>query len=328
MPVRIAHRPAQPKTDGLSAATAIDLTDDPPHPPRPPSLPVLSVEASQRTSVVKPHKKRKRDEPGFEELTSHHKLTWWKNFHFKKLDIDREYNLVAQFPLASAKITTIVPHRYLRAVGISCERKRAKRQTKIPEFPGTVRILGPVEAVREAYEEHSPNNLHDPSRLVLWTDGSGHSGLSVVYRQVLSCGRQFGPWTCYGFNVPRQKLGLGSSDMEYLGLIKALDIVLDQTRTQPNRWKEYSIYTDAKTVLDDLKGRSRGRLVQHIVNKARAITGLGAVVRLHWVPGHSRVRRLFSNFKIANLNRFRETFLPTGSPGGRLDTYTIVMMNT
>jgi ribonuclease HI len=282
--------------DGRSVATAIDLTDDgSPPSPQPPGR-LSGAAARQRALTVKSKKKTKAkaNDPDIEELTSHRQLGFWKDLHFEKLEIKGEYDLVFQFPIDAAQITTIVPHRYLRTAGIIIDRQQRKVQTNPHRFPGIIRIPGPVEAVREAYEEHSPTISHDPTRLVFWTDGSGYSGSAVVYRLVQQCGRQFEPWTCYGFNVPHQQLGLNSTDMEYFGLIKALDIILNQARHKQGRWKEYSVYTDAMAILNNLTGRSEGRLAQHIINKTRAIMALGAVVKLHWVPGHSKVGKFTS----------------------------------
>lgn len=197
-------------------------------------------------------------------------------------------------PLNLAKITTVVPNRYLRAVKGNLS-KKDQRGAGIIKFPGSIEILPAMDAMRKAYEEHTPVNRETqlPSRLVLWTDGAhragnkGHAGFAVVYRQALRT--EWSPWTMHGFKSIGQNAGCW--EMECLAVIKAIDIACEMIRHGSRPVKVVTIYTDATQTLDLLRTQTPTRMpiIQILIKKTKALRAMGAELSLHWCPGHSRV---------------------------------------
>jgi ribonuclease HI len=247
------------------------------------SLPALSLPTSGRS--VTRRRKAKSSGPELKEIKSHHGLTFWKNKYFQELGIASELQLVsnaAQY-FEKGTITTVVPNRYLN---LPVTTKNGRRDSV---FPGNVEVLGAGRAVRQAYTEHTPARL-DVARLVLWTDGSAgcrrnlNRGFAVAWRRTAATG--WGRWECAGYKAIGELLD--ATGMESLAVIKALDKACELLRQSPGQFKSVAIYTDSQAALKcaELTKTSIGR---HMLKKARLIRQRGALLSLHWCPGHSKV---------------------------------------
>src|SRR5262245_32881261 len=95
----------------------------------------------------------------------------------------------------------------------------AKKGRRSLELPGTVEILSPGLAVRQADEEHTAAK-QEINRLVFWTDGSAgkmrNRGLAVAWRR--STEKGWGRWETVGYKAIGQLLD--SSSTEVLAVIK------------------------------------------------------------------------------------------------------------
>jgi hypothetical protein len=292
---------------GLSKDTAIDLTSDddlvPPHflskrnqprrTRRSNEVPTAKQARGKNTRTVlfkscktAPKKNKASD---LQLLVGHRDLSYWKDKHYEELGIDAEYQLVLRMKqtFKPASIQTIVPDRYLRPM-----HKQGHRR---PAFPGVIVAGGrPVEAIRKAFEEHTPVS-QDYGRLVLWTDGSGCSkssgrGMGVVFRTTLPGGVGWSPWMVRGYVSFGKRIE--TWEVEGLAMVKAIDVACEMIRAEPGRFAAVAIYTDALTVLDQLRCNSSRALCGRIIKKAMGLRreGSNPTITLHWCPGHSKVR--------------------------------------
>jgi hypothetical protein len=293
---------------GLSKNTAIDLTSD--DDPVPPFLSQRNQHRGNRKLIEEPNAKRitrsrareslktgkiskQSKGPDLQLLVGHRHLRFWKDKHYQEMGIDAEYQLVLSMGRAfkPSSIQTIVPDRYLRPM--------LKQGHRRPAFPGVIVAGGrPVEAIRKAYEEHTSGS-QDFRRLVFWTDGSGCGrssgrGMGVVFRTTLLGGVGWSPWMARGYVSVGKKIE--TSEVEGLAMVKAIDLACEMIRAEPNRFTAIAIYTDALTVLDQLRAHSPRPLCERIVKKALGLRreGSNPTITLHWCPGHSKVRYLRS----------------------------------
>jgi hypothetical protein len=295
--------------EGLSKNTAIDLTSDDD------SVPPLFLSQCNQPRRIRPSNEvptakqargkdtrtvlfrncktasKKTKEPDVQLLVGHRDLSYWKDKHYQELGIDAEYQLVLRMKqtFKPASIQTIVPDRYLRPM-----HKQGHRR---PAFPGVIVAGGrPVEAIRKAYEEHTPVS-QDFRRLVLWTDGSGcrkssGRGMGVVVRTTLPGGVGWSPWMVRGYVSFGKRIETWG--VEGLAMVKAIDLACEMIRAEPSRFAAVAIYTDALTVLDQLRSHSPRALCERIVKKAMGLRreGSNPTLTLHWCPGHSKVRNI------------------------------------
>jgi hypothetical protein len=252
----------------------------------------LGSSAAARLSVK--DKKKKKKAPEVEVITSHRHMQRFKNILYKKLGIDEEFLHAMKTPVETTKIKTVVPDRYLRVPTLSQRNKVLMKSTgamhsrglRVPHFPGTIEVFPAMKAVEQAYREHL-REKHDPSRLVLWTDGSP-STFAVVYRYALLGPEIWSPWKAFGFKSKGRKVMSG--DMEDIAVIKAIAIAIEQARKFPGRFKSVSIYTDSQSTILSIRNKSGKPPAMYAIKKAKALKALGIEVALHWVPGHSKVR--------------------------------------
>lgn len=251
-------------------------------PRRPPRMPpkggkayqsAVRGNAAQRNGAVASH----RGDTDLQVLHSHRDLQVWKNKHFQELGIQPELALVEQI-LPSA-LQTIVPDRYLR---------KAARMNGLSTFPGRIEILGPIMAIKKAFEEHTIKR--EPSRLVIWTDGAarGSGGIGIAYRQSSPDGTAWEDWSAMAFKAAGTRVD--SHRFEVLAIMKAIDIARDRARRQPHRCQSTTIYTDSQSVLRQLQGKPNLPLITDIIKKAAALTQSGSTIMICWCPGHSKVR--------------------------------------
>lgn len=224
-------------------------------------------------------------------LGSHHKLTFWKNIHFNDLNIRPEYEFALRTPPEQVIYSTIIPNRYFRAAGFRKGERFKSAEEHGKEVHGRINILEAIPAVKQAYQEHTAESRH-PSKLVLWTDGSGGRntagrGSAVVYRHANLDGPGWTPWKAFGFKLFDKSLN--PEDMESIAVIKAIDIASAKVREDPQRWKSISIYSDSKGLLEHLESKCKKPLVYYIHKKAKALISLGIDLTMHWCPGHSKV---------------------------------------
>jgi ribonuclease HI len=235
----------------------------------------LGSSAAARLSVKDKQKKKKA--PEVEVITSHRHMQRFKNILYKKLGIDEEFLHAMKTPVETTKIKTVVPDRYLRVPTLSQRNKVLMKSTGAMHSRG-LRVPHFREHLREK---------HDPSRLVLWTDGSP-STFAVVYRYALLGPETWSPWKAFGFKSKGRKVMSG--DMEDIAVIKAIAIAIEQARKFPGRFKSVSIYTDSQSTILSIRNKSGKPPAMYAIKKAKALKALGIEVALHWVPGHSKVR--------------------------------------
>ncbi|KAF2120468.1 hypothetical protein BDV96DRAFT_641145 [Lophiotrema nucula] len=294
-------------TVGTSSASAIDLTDDEPAqtvPLVPAVIPVQIPPKRTRGGARMALKHSSRHNGDCEVLTSHKNLGVFKDRHFKELRIQNEYTIVrrAAAVFDKTQLKTVIPSQYLRSAltgrnAALAGHKKAKGigSGRRALFPGQVETLGPVAAVKQAYEEHTTAKI-DPSRLVLWTDASGARGghgFAVAYREA-SSSQSWAAWSVDGFSAHG---ALASVDqLESIAVIKACEIVIRRATASPGQYKSVSIYSDSLTFLkqvkhsQDRKNRGDYRLVDKVIRKATIVKKEHKIkISLHWVPGHSKV---------------------------------------
>ncbi|KAF1965521.1 hypothetical protein BU23DRAFT_22763 [Bimuria novae-zelandiae CBS 107.79] len=130
---------------------------------------------------------------------AHRNLDFWKSKLAEELRMGPEMDLVyvAAASFDRRSIQTVVPNRYFA---------KGSRTMIQQRFPGFIEKLleKPLDALRKAYEEHRAEKV-DPSRLVLWTDGSASGsrqynesrGFAVAWRR--STERGWGAWEAAGY---------------------------------------------------------------------------------------------------------------------------------
>lgn len=216
----------------------------------------------------------------------HRHLTFWKNKCFDELGIQPQLTEVKRLNVESVKIERVFAEKYIRAY---------------PDKPGThtstrlakhVHIRPALTALRRAYEEHTPLR-HDPTRLVLWTDGSRDS-FAIAYRYALPCTKSWSSWRARGIKAVGKGGSalpghLGSMDMEALAVWQALDMAYRKVLKEPGRFLTITIWSDAASVLHWLKFESSKGHTRCILGKAKKIQSLGLSVEFYWCPGHSKV---------------------------------------
>lgn len=277
--------------DGRSLSTAIDLTGNdeavgviaiPTHP-----LPQRKTQRKFKHLLLR-QQARIKPMPDVKELKSHRDLTWWKDKYYEEYSIHHEYLAAMEFPLDIATIKTVVPNRYLQAAGRPRKPKHSRDHKPRQEFPGRVEIQHGVYAIKRAYAEHT--QVLDPTRLVLWTDGSHNGrgcGMAIVYRQALTAHGGWTPWTAFGFKSMGQEVG--SHDMESIAILKAFDIASKRVKEMHGCLKDVAIYTDSSGVLIQLRNSTPIPLIQLIIKRAKALMSLGVQLTVVWCPGHSKV---------------------------------------
>lgn len=242
-------------------------------------LPFRPVPDQVHTQKIKRKKTDQRAaSPELLMITNHRKLRFWKDKYFQELDLKNELrcakNAFRHFDKSILK--TMVTDRYLRTGTAS------KKGHPVLRFPGTIEIRSAGQAVRQAYEEHTPVKSNT-SRLVLWTDGSGggnHRGFAVAWRR--STPRGWGCWEVIGFKA------LGHADVETLAVIKAIDKACELASNNDDL-TTVSIYTDSTGALYRAQNPEKDFLGETITRKARKLRTLGTSISLHWCPGHSKV---------------------------------------
>ncbi|KAF2706588.1 hypothetical protein K504DRAFT_458986 [Pleomassaria siparia CBS 279.74] len=238
-----------------------------------------------KTKLTKRKSRRLAPEPELEILSSsHHNLTFWKNKYFDELLIKSDYELIQAVALSfrTASIQTVVPDRFFRS------QSRLKPNHRRPAFPGEIETLQAGQAVRKAYEEHTPAK-QDVGRLVLWTDASGTRGIGIVYRETLPGGAGWSSWTMNGYVARGREVH--NTDVEGLAVLKAIDLACEKVRAKPERWTAVSIYTDSLGFLQLVKRNPLRPQSESTIKKAMKLRRLGnnLTITLHWCPGHSRV---------------------------------------
>jgi len=233
-------------------------------------------------------------------VRSHRHMEFWKDKYATEMgiyaELDKVNAAVALFDKQS--IQTVVPQRYM------CTERRSQRRGT--SFPGHLDPASNLGTIKRAYQEHT-DAKRDPSRLVLWSDGSSRGplhGFAITWRRSLP--DSWAPWEAAGFKVATRGRDIDSGSVEVIAVIRSLEKAREIACKAPEL-KSVVIYTDSSTSikLAGSYGKSYGKKMcgmpkmpkkakRHvdgmlIIKKARRLRQMGLAISLHWCPGHSGV---------------------------------------